>query len=118
MILHHIELHIAHELPHLFRTLISRDGQHAWNESATSKTSAFIEKLERISRTNKQKNETKRIQLQFSNLNDILINGTVFVPLTQNFYVIFAKSLKPNFSQLTTKCNPILPHIPPLQLYS
>lgn len=42
MILHHIELYIPHELPHLFCTLISHEGQHARNESVTRKISAFI----------------------------------------------------------------------------
>lgn len=42
MILHQIELHIPHELPHLFCILISYEGQHAGNESVTSQISAFI----------------------------------------------------------------------------
>ena len=42
MILHHIELRTPHELPLLFCTLISHEGQHAGNESVTSKISAFI----------------------------------------------------------------------------
>lgn len=36
MILHHIKLHIPHELPHLFCTLISHEGQDAGNEYVTA----------------------------------------------------------------------------------